>query len=70
MEKSLLLFGSLELKTSHGMKDVQQVEVSPTSAGDVPKNSGDIVAALPDIPNNAEIEDKTPIIMDASSDEK
>lgn len=46
------------------MKDVQQVEVSPTSSGDVPKNSGDLVAALPEIPENAEIEEKTPIIME------
>lgn len=50
------------------MKDVQQVEVSPTSSGDVPKNSGDLVAALPDIPENAEIEEKTPIIIDSSSE--
>ena len=51
------------------MKDVQQVEVSPTSSGDVPKNSSDLVAALPDIPENAEIKDKTSIIMDSFSDE-
>lgn len=51
------------------MKDVQQVEVSPTSSGDVPKNSNDIVAALPEIPDNAEIEEKTPIIMDSSSED-
>ncbi len=67
MERYLLLFGFLELRTSHGMKDVQQVEVSPTSSGDVPKNSGDLVAALPEIPKNAEIEEKTPIIMESSS---
>lgn len=51
------------------MKDVQQVEVAPTSAGDVPKNSGDIVAALPEIPKNAEIEEKTPIVMDLPNEE-
>ena len=45
------------------MKDVQQVEVSPSSSGDVPKNSDDLVAALPDIPDNAEIKKQTPIIM-------
>ena len=55
-------------KNYMGMKDVQQVEVSPTSSGDVPNNSGDLVAALPEIPNNAEIEEKTPIIMDSSSE--
>ena len=68
MEKYLLLFGFLEPRTSHGMKDIQQVEVAPTSSGDVPKNSGDLVAALPEIPENAEIEEKTPIIMDSSSE--
>ena len=67
MEKYLQLFGFLELKISHGMKDVQQVEVAPSSSGDVPKNSGDLVAALPEIPKNAEIEEKTPIVMDSSS---
>ena len=51
-------------KNYMGMKDVQQVEVSPTSSGDVPKNSGDLVAALPEIPDNAEIEEKTPIVME------
>lgn len=53
-----------------GMKDVQQVEVAASSGGDVPNNSGDIVAALPDIPNNVEIEDKTPIVMESSSEKK
>ena len=74
-EKYLLLFGYLELRTSHGMKDVQQVEVAPTSSGDVPKNANDIVAALPDVPENVEIkslelntEDKVPIVMDLTSD--
>lgn len=51
-------------KNYMGMKDVQQVEVAPTSSGDVPKNSGDLVAALPEIPDNAEITNKTPIIME------
>lgn len=55
-------------KNYMGMKDVQQVEVSPTSSGDVPKNSGDLVASLPDIPKNAEIEEKTLIIMESSSE--
>lgn len=69
MEKYLLLFGYLEPRTSHGMKDVQQVEVAPTSSGDVPKNSNDIVAALPEIPDNAQIEEKTPIVMKTSSED-
>lgn len=68
MEKSQHHFGYLELKIICGMKDVQQVEVAPTSSGDIPKNSGDLVAALPDVPENAIIEDKTPIIMDSSSE--
>lgn len=69
MEKCLQLFGFLGQKIMHGMKDVQQVEVAPTSSGDVPKNSSDLVAALPEIPKNAEIEEKTPIIMESSSEE-
>lgn len=69
MEKFLRLFGYLELKTSHGMKDVQQVEVAPTSSGDVPKNSNDLVAALPDVPENVEIKENIPIVMETSSDE-
>lgn len=52
------------------MKDVQQVEVAPTSSGDVPKNSGDIVAALPEIPDNAEVDTKTPIVMQELKEEK
>ena len=51
------------------MKDVQQVEVAPTSSGDVPKNSNDIVAALPEIPDNAQIEEKTLIVMKISSED-
>jgi len=39
-----------------GMKDVQQVEVTPTNSGDVPNNTDEIVAALPDTPENAVIE--------------
>ena len=50
------------------MKDVQQVEVAANPGGDIPKNGTDLVAALPEIPKNAEIEEKTPIIFDASSD--
>lgn len=69
MEKFQHHFGSFVLRTICGMKDVQQVEVAPTSAGDVPKNSGDIVAALPEIPKNAEIEEKTPIAMDLPNEE-
>lgn len=61
-------FGYSVQKITCGMKDVQQVEVSPTSSGDVPKNSGDLVAALPEIPENAEIKEKIPIIMDSSSE--
>lgn len=51
------------------MKDVQQVEVAPTSSGDVPKNSNDLVAALPEIPDNAQIEEKTPIVMEKLKEE-
>lgn len=74
MESSMAMDGKIppvvwifRAKNFTGMRDVQQVEVAPTSSGDVPKNSNDIVAALPEIPENAEIEEKTPIIMDSSS---
>lgn len=56
MEKSLHHFGFLELKIICGMKDVQQVEVAPTASGDVPGNAGDIVATLPEAPENEVIE--------------
>ena len=38
------------------MKDVQQVEVSPTASGDVPNNGGDILATLPEAPEDSVIE--------------
>lgn len=38
------------------MKDVQQVEVAPAASGDVPGNAGDIVATLPEAPENEVIE--------------
>lgn len=43
-------------KNFYGMKDVQQVEVAPTAAGDVPNNGGDILATLPEAPENSVIE--------------
>lgn len=57
-------------KNFYGMKDVQQVEVAATPAGDIPSNSQDIVAALPEVPNNALLLEKTPIVMESSSKEK
>ena len=56
MEKFLHHFGFLELKIICGMKDVQQVEVTPTASGDMPTNSGDIVATLPEAPEDSVIE--------------
>ena len=56
-------------KNYMGMKDVQQVEVSPTSSGDVPNNSNDIVASLPDIPDNADIMEKPPIVVTTLEEE-
>lgn len=56
-------------KNFYGMKDVQQVEVAATPAGDVPVNSQDIVAALPEVPDNAVLMDKAPIVMESSSKE-
>lgn len=56
-------------KNFYDMKDVQQVEVAATPAGDVPVNSQDIVAALPEIPNDAVLLDKPPIVMESSSKE-
>lgn len=38
------------------MKDVQQVEVTPTASGDVPNNGGDILATLPEAPEDSVIE--------------
>ena len=43
-------------KNFYGMKDVQQVEVSPTASGDVPNNGGDILATLPEAPEDPVIE--------------
>ena len=43
-------------KNFYGMKDVQQVEVAPTASGDVPNNGGDILATLPEAPENEVIE--------------
>lgn len=43
-------------KNYMGMKDVQQVEVAPTASGDVPNNGGDILATLPEAPENSVIE--------------
>ena len=41
-----------------GMKDVQQVEVTPTASGDIPQESEQILEALPEAPveNFVEIE--------------
>lgn len=76
MESSLAMDGKIpsvvwifRAKNFTGMRDVQQVEVAPTSSGDVPKNSNDLVAALPEIPDNAQIEEKTPIVMEKSKEE-
>jgi len=56
MERYLHHFGYLEQKTTCGMKDVQQVEVAPTASGDVPNNGGDILATLPEAPEDSVIE--------------
>lgn len=45
-------------KNFYGMKDVQQVEVAPTASGDVPNNGGDILATLPEAPEDSVIEIK------------
>lgn len=76
MESSMAMDGKMpsvvwifRAKNYAGMRDVQQVEVAPTSSGDVPKNSNDLVAALPEIPDNAQIEEKTPIVMEKLKEE-
>ena len=56
MERYLHHFGSLGQKTICGMKDVQQVEVAPTASGDVPNNGQDIVATLPEAPEDSVVE--------------
>ena len=43
-------------KNFYGMKDVQQVEVAPTASGDVPTNSNDLLATLPEAPEQDVIE--------------
>lgn len=45
-------------KNFYGMKDVQQVEVAPTTSGDVPNNSDDMVATLPEAPDVIEVDSK------------
>ena len=52
---SLWIFRS---KNYLGMRDVQQIEAVTTNAGDVPQNSGDIVATLPEAPDAIEVEKK------------
>ena len=39
-------------KNFYGMKDVQQIEAAVTPSGDVPNNQGDILSALPEVPDN------------------
>lgn len=50
---SLWIFRS---KNYLGMKDVQQVEVAPTASGDVPGSAGEVVATLPEAPEDGIIE--------------
>jgi hypothetical protein len=45
-------------KNFYGMKDVQQVEVAPTASGDVPNNTDDLVATLPEAPDVIEVDSK------------
>lgn len=58
MEKYLLLFGFLELKITYGMKDQISVEATSTTSGDVPNNSDDMVATLPEAPDVIEVDSK------------
>ena len=58
MERFHQRFGFLELKIICGMKDVQQVEVAPTASGDVPNNGENILATLPEAPEDSVIEIK------------
>ena len=45
-------------KNYQKMKDVQQIEAVAPNQGDVPQNSGDIVATLPEAPDAIEVEKK------------
>ena len=38
------------------MKDVQQIEAAVTPSGDVPNNTGDILSALPEIPDEKSVD--------------
>ena len=58
MEKYLLLFGYLELRIICGMKDQISVEATSTTSGDVPNNSDDMVATLPEAPDAIEVDSK------------
>lgn len=39
-----------------GMKDVQQVEVTPTASGDIPTNTENLIETLPEAPDENVIE--------------
>lgn len=45
-------------KNYQGMRDTQQIEVQATTNADVPRETSDLVQALPDVPSDAEIIDK------------
>jgi len=44
-------------KNYQKMKDVQEIQAIGVNSGDVPQNSGDIVATLPDAPDVIEVEE-------------
>ena len=58
MERYHLQFGYSEQRTTCGMKDVQQIEAVAPSQGDVPNNSDEILATLPEAPEPIEIENE------------
>lgn len=51
-------------KNYQGMKDVQQIEAVNTAPGDVPSNAEDIVATLPEAPD----EDVVDVEISSDSD--
>lgn len=56
MARFHLLFGFLGLRIICGMKDQISVEATSTASGDVPNNGGDILATLPEAPEDSIIE--------------
>jgi len=63
MENSMAADGSMpapvwifRAKNYQKMKDVQQIEAAVTPSGDVPNNAGEMLSALPEVPNEKSVD--------------